>query len=172
MEPEHGGAEKEATYNVFRHSALRYLGYANEVGESFRYQFPKFVRPSYVVAFGYVFADALNSGRTSYDEAIEQKSSNAPLVSGVATIDTLVWQTLASVFIPGAAINGIVRASRFALARTPVGVPVVLSTWAPTAIGLGSIPLIIHPIDQVVDFFMDSTYRQIDFIKIFANKES
>ena len=26
------------TYNVFRDSPLRYMGYANEVGESFRYQ--------------------------------------------------------------------------------------------------------------------------------------
>jgi hypothetical protein len=25
-------------YNVFRDSALRYMGYANEIGESFRYQ--------------------------------------------------------------------------------------------------------------------------------------
>jgi mitochondrial fission process protein 1 len=170
MEPDHGDAdaEQEATYNVFRHSALRYLGYANEVGESFRYQFPRFVLPSYVVASGYVLADAVNSGRMSYGGAIEHKSSNAPLVSVVATIDTLIWQTLASVVIPGAAINGIVRASRFALARTPVGVPVVVSTWAPTAIGLGSIPLIIHPIDQGVDTLMDSTYRQLDFPRIFG----
>ena len=32
------------TYNVFRDSPLRYLGYANEIGESFRYQ----VRTSYI----------------------------------------------------------------------------------------------------------------------------
>jgi hypothetical protein len=25
-------------YNIFRDSALRYMGYANEIGESFRYQ--------------------------------------------------------------------------------------------------------------------------------------
>jgi hypothetical protein len=25
-------------YNIFRDSALRFMGYANEVGESFRYQ--------------------------------------------------------------------------------------------------------------------------------------
>jgi hypothetical protein len=29
---------KEGEYNIFRDSALRYMGYANEVGESFRYQ--------------------------------------------------------------------------------------------------------------------------------------
>lgn len=31
----------EAEYNVFRDSALRYMGYANEIGESFRYQVSK-----------------------------------------------------------------------------------------------------------------------------------
>jgi hypothetical protein len=33
--------KQDPSYNVFRDSALRYAGYANEVGESFRYQ----VRP-------------------------------------------------------------------------------------------------------------------------------
>ena len=33
-------------------------GYANEVGESFRYQYPRLVLPSYAIAFGYCFADA------------------------------------------------------------------------------------------------------------------
>ena len=35
------GSKSESSkepYNIFRDSALRYLGYANEVGESFRYQ--------------------------------------------------------------------------------------------------------------------------------------
>ena len=33
--------------NIFREVPLRYLGYANEVGESFRFQAPKLVMPSY-----------------------------------------------------------------------------------------------------------------------------
>jgi len=31
-------AQPREVYNIFRDSALRYMGYANEVGESFRYQ--------------------------------------------------------------------------------------------------------------------------------------
>lgn len=30
--------EAKKPYNVFRDSPLRYMGYANEIGESFRYQ--------------------------------------------------------------------------------------------------------------------------------------
>ena len=33
--------ETSEQYNIFRESPLRYLGYANEVGESFRYQVDK-----------------------------------------------------------------------------------------------------------------------------------
>ena len=43
--------------DLFRDTPLRYMGYANEVGESFRYMAPWFVRPSYGIAFAYVFAD-------------------------------------------------------------------------------------------------------------------
>ena len=64
-------------YNVFRDSLLRYMGYANEVGESFRYQFPRFVVPSYVVAFGYCLADAATSGKKSYDAALSTALSAA-----------------------------------------------------------------------------------------------
>lgn len=170
---ETGTAQEETTYNVFRHSALRYLGYANEVGESFRYQYPKLVGPSYILAFGYVFADAMNSGYVAYQKdnrTTERMSPSAsvPLTSIVSTVDTLIWQTLASVLIPGATINGIVRVARFAVSRTPAAIPVTISTWGPTAVGLGSIPVIIHPIDHGVDIFMDSTYRRIDFDGLYS----
>jgi nitric oxide synthase oxygenase domain/subunit len=34
-------------YNVFRDSLLRYMGYANEIGESFRYQVSKLSREEF-----------------------------------------------------------------------------------------------------------------------------
>ena len=155
--------EEGKQYNIFRDSLLRYLGYANEVGESFRYQFPKLVTPSYVVAFGYCFADAATSGHAAYDEATRKGSPSAAVDSVVSTVDTLIWQSLASVGIPGATINMIVRASRFAVSRSPMVLPAMVSTWLPTGVGLGSIPLIIHPIDHSVDLLMDSTFRKIDW---------
>jgi fission process protein 1 len=155
--------EGEQKYDIFRHSPLRYLGYANEVGESFRYQYPKFVVPSYVVAFGYCLADAGTSGRDTYTESIHKQSSTPELDALASTMDTLIWQSLASVTIPGATINMVVKASRFAVAKSPMVLPVLVSTWLPTGVGLGSVPLIIHPIDNVVDWFMDSTLRTWDW---------
>lgn len=168
--PEEDDSGTKVDYNVFRDSPLRYLGYANEVGESFRYQYPKFVIPSYLLAFGYCFADAASSGYTAYNDAIKNKSSTAALDSVVSTFDCLFWQSFASVLIPGATINAIVKASRFAVTKSPATIPVAMMTWTPTVIGLGSIPFIIHPIDHAVDIFMDSTYRKIDFRSIFYTK--
>ena len=77
----------------------------------------------------------------------------------LATVDTLIWQSLASVLLPGATINAIVKTSRYALVNQPV--PTMVAAWLPTAIGLGSIPLIIHPIDTGVDYFMENTFRKM-----------
>lgn len=62
--------------------------------------------------------------------------------------------------IPGGVINMIVRSSRFAVARS-VGLPAVVSKWLPTAVGLGSIPIIITPIDNLVDYTLDNTTRKL-----------
>jgi fission process protein 1 len=159
------------SYDIFRDSALRYLGYANEVGESFRYQFPKLITPSYIVSFGYCFADAATSGHTTYEKASSVGSPTAVRDSVVSTMDTLIWQSLASVAIPGATINAIVKASRFAVSKSPMVLPTLVLTWLPTAVGLGSIPVIIHPIDGAVDLFMDSTYRKIDWSSVVSGQD-
>lgn len=191
----------EQSYDIFRDSPLRYLGYANEVGESFRYQYPKFVTPSYILAFGYCFADAMTSGYETYHQQQQpqqkqQKTkkkenddvvvSTSPLFDAtIATADTLIWQSLASVTIPGFTINMIVRACRFVvqqqqqsssslsqkITRSPMMTATVMK-WFPTCVGLASIPLIIHPIDRMVDYLMDSTFRQIDWATLVYSKSS
>jgi len=168
---------KNDSYNVFRDSLLRYLGYANEVGESFRYQFPKLVRPSYVVAFGYCGMDALSTGYRVWNQQ-QQSPTTTPSKPNkqqqaivAETFDTLVWQSLASVMIPGAIINILVKASRRAVSRSPITLPVILSKWLPTSVGLGSIPLIIHPIDNAVDYAMDNSIRMVLFDQEEKEKE-
>ena len=155
--------DEAARYNIFRDSPLRYMGYCNEIGESFRYQFPRFVVPSYVLSFGYVGADALTTGYREYCSEDTSKDKATQMSreyrAGIATFDTLLWQSLASVMIPGLAINVIVKASRFAVARSPLTLPALASKWLPTAAGIGSIPLIIHPIDSFVDFTLDNSTR-------------
>jgi mitochondrial fission process protein 1 len=181
------------TKNIFRDTSLRYLGYANEVGESFRYQYPRGVMPSYLIAAGYCCADAGWSGYNSYcqnsrnnsnnfmmvreEEATKtssssSSSSSSAVVAGTSTVvmDTLVWQLLASVLIPGATINGIVRIAQFAVhsltnknnnttTKPSSALLLFFHKWTPTTIGLLSIPLIVAPIDRAVDYFMDETIR-------------
>ena len=52
---------------MYRDSLLRYLGYANEVGESFRPILPRLVVPSYVVSFGYVGMDTLDKTKKEFE---------------------------------------------------------------------------------------------------------
>ncbi|GAX21433.1 hypothetical protein FisN_10Hu011 [Fistulifera solaris] len=149
-------------YNVFRHSLLRYAGYANEIGESFRYQFPRLVAPSYIVAFGYCFADSFVTGWSTWTHPQQGNKDQRSIWNDTvrATADTLLWQTLASVMIPGATINLIVKASRLAVRKSPMALPLLVSKWSPTLVGISSIPVIVHPIDDAVDVLLDITTRQ------------
>eukprot|EP00545_Synedropsis_sp_CCMP1620_P010317 CAMPEP_0119005980 /NCGR_PEP_ID=MMETSP1176-20130426/2044_1 /TAXON_ID=265551 /ORGANISM="Synedropsis recta cf, Strain CCMP1620" /LENGTH=180 /DNA_ID=CAMNT_0006957851 /DNA_START=23 /DNA_END=565 /DNA_ORIENTATION=+ len=157
---ESSAATNKQEYNVFRDSPVRFLGYANEVGESFRYQFPRFVTPTYIVAFGYCLMDATSNGYSAWNSFDPTKTERSrPVQTALATGDTLLWQILASVCIPGVTINMIVKASRFAVSRTTV-LPTVAAAWLPTGMGLASVPLIIQPIDHAVDYMLDNTVRE------------
>lgn len=132
--------------NSLREGAVRFLGYANEVGESFRPLVPRWcVNGTYVVASGYVLADA---GWRAYT-----LPESAPHSRVVEATDTLLWQSLASVMIPGFTINRIVWAAEKAVARA--------GSKIPTVVGLASIPLIIKPIDHGVDALLDCTLRTL-----------
>jgi fission process protein 1 len=142
--------------DIWRESPLRYLGYANELGESFRPLFPKYVLPSYVIAFAYVGCDTVDKTYACY-----QKDKN--VISAIKTGgDALLWQTLASVFIPGGVIRVVTSSStqvfnsQFLIKNLH---PNVIK-WSPTMIGLSAIPFIIHPIDKLVDTMMDNSVRK------------
>ncbi|XP_027562258.1 mitochondrial fission process protein 1 [Neopelma chrysocephalum] len=147
-----GAAEQD----VYRDTWVRYMGYANEVGESFRALVPvPVVWASYGVATAYVTADAIDKGRRA-----AAAHAQDPTRVGVAVVDTFVWQGLASVAIPGFTINRLCAAS-LALLGTLTRWPLPLRRWATTALGLAAIPLIITPIDRTVDFLMDSSLRKL-----------
>ena len=139
--------------DVFRDTGVRYMGYANELGEAFRPIFPKLVVPSYGVSFSYVFFD-------TYDKAskanVATKGDRKAIAE--AAIDTLLWQSFASVIIPGFVIHAVVDAAT-AGTKKIAKMPRLAKRWGPTALGLLAIPLIIHPIDHFVDWAMDSTVR-------------
>ncbi len=141
---------------------LRLCGYANEVGESFRLITPpSFVRATYGVAFAYVLGDTAFSFRSAVQQQVlppgGRPSSPCLLVrQSRAAAETFLWQMLASVAIPGATINLTVKAASFLLGKANNNVSPAVARWGPVGVGLAAIPLIIHPIDHMVDAFMAS----------------
>mmetsp|Transcript_589 Transcript_589/g.2157 ORF Transcript_589/g.2157 Transcript_589/m.2157 type:complete len:255 (-) Transcript_589:1090-1854(-) len=164
-----GNAAAQKVVDVFRETPLRYVGYANECGEAFRPLVPVWVVvSSYVVAILYVLADA---GSKALAEAGARSPSAGISSKTVAiAVDALVFQLLASVVCPGYTINrwvalvsGIVAyaeesGSLTRLALDDATLQLVVD-WAPTFAGLALIPLIVHPLDALVDALLDNTLR-------------
>jgi len=145
-----------------RHSHTRYIGYANEVGEAFRPVFPKYVRTSYLIAFGYVGCDAADKIYTAINNGAT-KSTTSKIGA-----DVLLWQTFASVIIPGKTIHLLASATNYGVNELKIAskLPSRVRKWAPTVIGLIAIPSIIHPIDSVVTICMDQTVRKWDWTRM------
>lgn len=81
--------------------AIFFSGYANEVGEAFRPLVHKYwVHSSYGIASLYVLADTAD--KTLIADKNEKATKNYQRSKVVtAAIDTLIWQGLASIVIPG-----------------------------------------------------------------------
>ncbi|XP_069817579.1 mitochondrial fission process protein 1 [Dendropsophus ebraccatus] len=153
------GAQHGAEPDLYRDTWVRYLGYANEVGESFRALIPKtLVWATYGVATAYVTADAADKGHKAAQANTDGPSRTEDIT--VAVVDTFVWQALASVAIPGFTINRLCAASLYLMGRVTRW-PLPVRKWATTAIGLSAIPVIITPIDRSVDFLLDSSLRKL-----------
>ncbi|XP_054851726.1 mitochondrial fission process protein 1 [Eublepharis macularius] len=145
--------------DLYRDTWVRYLGYANEVGESFRAIVPvSLVWASYGVATAYVTADAIDKGKKA--AATKSCEGGQTTRAAVAVIDTFIWQALASVVIPGFTINRLCAASLY-LMGSMTRWPLSVRKWATTVVGLSAIPIIIKPIDRSVDFLMDSSLRKL-----------
>eukprot|EP00803_Ostreobium_quekettii_P004551 evm.model.scf_248EXC.10 EVM.evm.TU.scf_248EXC.10 scf_248EXC:58347-59829(-) len=107
---------EEDEYDPLRDGPLRYLGYANECGEAFAAWLPPFGVPlSYAIAIGYVFTDTGDKFFKALKKA-EKELGNAQdndvdvgkltkLLAGERALDTVVWQLLASVAIPGGILD-------------------------------------------------------------------
>jgi len=157
-----GGEEvSKKEVDIYRDTPLRYLGYANEVGEAFRaLVHVNWVKLSYGVASAYVLADT-NDKAQKMSRSLPADDDSKTKKVAFAAVDTLLWQALASVIIPGFTINRICAASLYTMGRAIPNVSLNSRKWATTAIGLGVIPFIVHPIDSFVHIAMDKTTRQI-----------
>ncbi|XP_030847553.1 mitochondrial fission process protein 1 [Strongylocentrotus purpuratus] len=145
--------------DIYRDTPIRYLGYANEVGEAFRALIPKSaVWATYGVASAYVLADARHKGQEAAKLNWPDDSTKKQKVVH-AVGDTIVWQGLASVIIPGFTINRLCKLSFFTLSRVS-SLPEPVRKWTTTALGLAVIPFIIKPIDKSVDYMMNNSVRR------------
>ncbi|XP_035733516.1 mitochondrial fission process protein 1-like isoform X1 [Vespa mandarinia] len=147
---------KDGKIDLYRDTPIRYLGYANEVGEAFRHMIPRsVVWLTYVISSGYVLADTIDKGYHVYqNDQTSQKMKHVML----STADTLLWQSFASVIIPGFTINRLCVAVQYAQKNATN--LILKNPWLPTIVGLLSVPLIVHPIDYVVEETMNTTYRK------------
>jgi len=96
------------------------------------------------VSTAYVLGDAYDKYRGQSDSAL----------AAVEGTKALVWQSLASVLLPGFAINRVVALASSLAAKTKT--TGLLGRFGPTGLGLASIPLIIKPIDCAVDAGVES----------------
>jgi Mitochondrial 18 KDa protein (MTP18) len=114
------GRSEVVGFDPLRDGPLRYCGYANEVGEAFAAWLPPFGVPlSYAVAVAYVLVDTVDKAQRGFHDsaaklpdADERSSWSRTRLLRLVTIeramDTLLWQLLASVAIPGFTIHQIV----------------------------------------------------------------
>eukprot|EP00958_Prasinococcus_capsulatus_P017312 scaffold1946_cov397-Prasinococcus_capsulatus_cf.AAC.4 len=201
---EHGDATAAGTtgagqYDVFRDSPLRYMGYANEVGEALAAFLPVGGVPfSYAVAISYVLADtahkaylewALRGCDADDAECTVMDKKLRFLLAGSLALDTVVWQMLASVIIPGATIHYVVQACHAALVLGDRALLDSIDTnelaaayhsllanggerWIPTSTGLAAIPFIVRPIDNGVHKLLDISVRPFIMRSICSSKEA
>lgn len=203
----HSSSELAREFDPLRDGPLRFLGYTNELGEAFRPLVPSpLVWASYGVALMYVAVDTADKYRRAADEAPPRPAldpTSGPILEGASkaipvppadpsearrrtaaltAVDTVIWQLLASVTIPGYLIHQTVHAvGQWAAAGTgahlllriadvAVGlIPGSISAAAasqlltkalPTATGLLLIPLIAPGIDHAVEALLDMTLRK------------
>lgn len=87
-------------------------------------------------------------------------SSKRTVKSVYTATDTVVWQMLASVIIPGFTINRVCALSSY-LFKKSTSLPDKTRKVIVTTIGLATIPFIIKPIDHATDELLDHTIRKL-----------
>jgi len=152
-EPEEPGMV-EGEIDIYRDSPLRYLGYANEVGEAFRPLVPaELVYFTYFLAISYVLADTVDKGK----KGAAAPGDDSTLRAIFGAVDTFMWQMLASVLFPSFIINRLVTLL-FSLQADGVIPSLEL---LPTVAGLLAIPLLIVPLDVLAHWTLNGSFRKV-----------
>ena len=151
---------EEGEVDIYRDTALRYAGYANEVGEAFAPLTPGWCVPfSYAVAITYVIADTVDKTKKVLD-GTKYSGENLNTCAAIEGVDALIWQLAASVALPGYTIHQLVAIVVALLDASGVDQTGVISAL-PTACGLAMIPFIVKPLDELAEVAMDVTFRKV-----------
>ena len=162
-EKDNEGKKGDESYDIYRDSPLRYMGYANECGEAFAAWLPPFGVPAtYGVAAVYVLAD-------TFDKAIKANKEKGMKEGVIVGLDTVTWQMLASVFWPGSFIRIMVNATNLLVSKLSADLSLdvggldaeTIEKALPTAIGLMTIPFIVKPIDKTIDWAMEESVTKV-----------
>ena len=162
-EKDNEGKKGDESYDIYRDSPLRYMGYANECGEAFAAWLPPLGVPAtYGVAAVYVLAD-------TFDKAIKANREKGMKEGVIVGLDTVTWQMLASVFWPGSFIRVMVNATNLLVSKLPADLSLdvggldaeTIEKALPTAIGLMTIPFIVKPIDKTIDWAMEESVTKV-----------
>ena len=153
----------------YRETSLRYMGYANELGEAFTTYLPEWGLPaSYCIAASYVMFDTIDKGEKAYNSAEEEDKIVDTL--RIST-ETLTWQMLASVFWPGSIIRVIVNMAASIISNNNLDDNQVMH-FLPTLIGISAIPMIVKPIDSTVDKIMEGSISRVIHGEIKTTEEA
>ena len=151
---------EEGEVDIYRDTALRYAGYANEVGEAFAPLTPGWCVPfSYAVAITYVIADTIDKTKKVLD-GTKYSGESINTCAAIEGVDALIWQLAASVALPGYTIHQLVAIVVALLDASGVDQTGVISAL-PTACGLAMIPFIVKPLDELAEVAMDVTFRKV-----------
>ena len=151
---------EDGEVDIYRDTALRYAGYANEVGEAFAPLTPGWCVPfSYAVAITYVIADTIDKTKKVLD-GTKYAGDNINTCAAIEGVDALIWQLAASVALPGYTIHQLVAIVVALLDASGVDQTGVISAL-PTACGLAMIPFIVKPLDELAEVAMDVTFRKV-----------
>ncbi len=134
-------------------TTLRPTAYASEIGEALRRVTPLwFVNSMYGASILYVLVDTGVSTVSAYKNNPKQLVSNRKHAT-IVCADQIVWHSFASMVLPAVTIHTIVKYAGKLLRGTRY------ASVLPAAIGLASIPFIIHPLDNSVTLVMDKIVR-------------
>jgi hypothetical protein len=169
-------------YDPFTDTLLRYTGYLNEAGESFKdpmHQLFTRINPkqlgglaksvvdaTYTAVFAYTIADATYMGTKTYMDA-KQKGDKKALPKAIqAGAGQGIFQLIASYYVPAEIIKHIINpvgqklggvAHKAAKLKTPVG---GAKLAAGTALSMASIPVLVKIVDPIAHWTVENLWQR------------